>query len=191
MSRLFAFKNHKRGWFGRHAVLSLWGLLLCCIGTWAQSTAPSASEPFTIRATHLLGFPNTKNNCNGSLSIKDDALRFAQDAKPGAEVIIASVHGVFLGSESKQVGGLPVKVGKAAVPYGGGRVVSLLAHKKYDTLTVEYVDDDGGIHGAIFQLIKGQAELVRKELVARGVSPGLPDDHSTGPSTAEASRENK
>ena len=33
-----------------------------------------------------------------------------------------------------------MKIGKAAAPYGGGRVVSLFAHKKYDTLTLEYVD---------------------------------------------------
>ena len=192
MSRLLVLKNYKRGCFGRHAVLSLWALLLCSsIGAWAQSTAPTASAPFTIRTTHLLGFPNTKNNCNGSLSIKDDALRFEQDAKPAAEVKIASVQGVFLGSESKQVGGTPAKLGKAAAPFGSGRVVSLFAHKKYDTLTVEYVDDEGGVHGAIFQLSKGQAEHVRKELVTRGVSPSLHDDRSTEPSTAEASHENK
>jgi len=192
MSRLFVLKNRNRGCFGKHPVLSLWALLLCStIGAWPQSTAPSANAPFTIRATHLLGFPNTKSNCDGSLSIEDDALRFAQDAKPGAEVKIASVQGVFLGSESKQVGGTPMKVGKAAAPYGGGRVVSLFAHKQYDTLTLEYADDDGGVHGAIFQLSKGQAEHVRKELVTRGVSSSLRDDRSTKISTAEASHENK
>lgn len=192
MSRLFVFKNDNRGCFGRHAVLCLCALLLCSsIGAWAQSTAPSANAPFTIGATHLLGFPNTKNNCNGSLSIQDDALRFERDAKPGAQVKIASVQGVFLGSESKQVGGTTAKLGKAAAPFGSGRVLSLFAHKKYDTLTVEYVDDDGGVHGAIFQLSKGQAEDVRKELVTRGVSPGVRDDQSTQPSTAEVSHENK
>ena len=89
-------------------------------------------------------------------------LRFEQDAKPAAEVKIASVQGVFLGSESKQVGGTPMKIGKAAAPFGSGRVVSLFAHKKYDTLTVEYVDADGGVHGAIFQVKEGQAEHVRQ-----------------------------
>ena len=192
MSRLFVLKNHKRGCFARNAVLSLWALLLCSsIGAWAQSTAATASASFTIRATHLLGFPNTKNNCNGSLSIKDDALRFEQDAKPGTEVKIASVQGVFLGSESKQIGGTPAKLGKAAAPFGSGRVVSLFAHKKYDTLTVEYVDDDGGVHGAIFQMSKGQAEHVRKELVTRGVSPSLRDERSNEPSTPESSYEKK
>lgn len=190
MSRLMVLK--KRSCFGRHAVISLWALLLCSsIGAGAQSPSASGTAPFTIRATHLLGFPNTKNNCNGSLSVKDDALRFEQDSKPGAEVKIASVRGVFLGSESKQVGGPPLKIGKAAAPFGSGRVVSLFAHKKYDTLTVEYVDDEAGVHGAIFQLRKGQAEQIRKELVTRGVSPSVRDDRSTEPSTAETSNENK
>ena len=91
MNRLFVLKNRNRGCFGGHAVLSLWALLLySSIGAWAQSTASSANAPFTVRATHLLGFPNTKSNCDGSLSIEDDELRFAQDAKPGGEVKIAS-----------------------------------------------------------------------------------------------------
>ena len=59
-------------------------------------------------------------------------------------------------------------LGKAATPFGGGRVVSLFAHKKYDTLTLVYADANGGIHGAIFQLNKGQGEVLRNELVAKG-----------------------
>jgi hypothetical protein len=84
-----------------------------------------------------------------------------------------------------------MKIGKAAAPYGGGRVVSLFAHKKYDTLTLEYVDSNGGVHGAIFQLKEGQGELVRNELVARGVSSSSGEDQPTRPSTAEVTRENK
>ena len=189
MYRLFVRRNEKSGCFCGCALISLWALLLCSgIGASAQSTAPAlkVNPQFSIRATHLLGFPNTKNNCNGTLSVKDDALRFEQDAKPAAEVKIASVQGVFLGSESKQVGGTPAKIGKAAAPFGSGRVVSLFAHKKYDTLTVEYVDADGGVHGAIFQVKEGQAGHVRQELVTREVSPSLHDDRSAEPSTSEA-----
>jgi hypothetical protein len=171
MYRLFVRRNEKSGCFHGYALISLWALLLCSgISALAQSTAPAlkANPQFSIRATHLLGFPNTKNNCNGTLLVKDDALRFEQDAKPAAEVKITSVQGVFLGSESKQVGGTPAKIGKAAAPFGSGRVVSLFTHKKYDTLTVEYVDADGGVHGAIFQVKEGQAGPVRKELVSSG-----------------------
>ena len=194
MYRLFVLRNDKSGCFGGHALISLWALLLCSgIGALAQSTAPTlkANPPFSIRATHLLGLPNTKSNCKGTLSTQDNVLRFQQNGKPVAEVDIASVRHVFLGEEGMQVGGVPMKIGKTAAPFGGGRVVSLFAHKKYDTLTLEYVDSNGGVHGAIFQLDKGQGELVRNELVARGVSSSSGEDQLTKQSTSEVTHENK
>src|SRR5882672_6410001 len=135
----------------RHA---LW---LSTVLVWCSLTAPAqkisqqgvTSAPFSTRATHLLGFANARNNSTGTLSVQDDSLQFQQNGKLGAQVKIGSIRDVFLGAESKQVGGLPMTLGKAAVPFGGGRVVSLFAHKKYDTLSLEYVDADGGIHGAI------------------------------------------
>jgi hypothetical protein len=74
MHRLFVLRNKKRGCFAGHALISLWAFLLCSgIGALAQSAAPAleANPQFSIRATHLLGFPNTKNKCNGTLSVKD------------------------------------------------------------------------------------------------------------------------
>jgi hypothetical protein len=194
MNRLFALRNHNSGYFGGYALLTLWALWLCSgSGALAQSTAAPAntSAPFSTRATHLLGLPNTMRNCNGTLSIQDSVLQFQPNGKPGVQVNMASVLDLSLGDESKQVGGLPVKLGKAAAPYGGGRVVSLFAHKKYDTLTLEYVDSNGGVHGAIFQLKKGQGELVKNELVARGVSSSSGEDQPTKQSTSEVTHENK
>ena len=107
------------------------------------------------------------------------------------QVQIASVRDAFLGGESKQVGGLPMTLGKAATPFGGGRVVSLFAHKKYDTLTVEYVDGSGGVHGAIFQLNKGQGGLTRDELVARGVPAGPGGEQPASKSAAEVTHANQ
>ncbi|MGC2465608.1 MAG: hypothetical protein WA517_10470, partial [Candidatus Acidiferrum sp.] len=54
-----------------------------------------------------------------------------------------------------------------AAPYGGGRVLSLF-RSKIDTLTVQYRDADGGLHGAIFTMPVGTAETIKKELVAQG-----------------------
>jgi hypothetical protein len=125
------------------------------------------------------------------LSVQDDSLQFQQNGKPGAEVKISLVREVFLGDESRQVGGLPMTLGKAAAPFGGGRVVSLFAHKKYDTVALEYVDADGGIHGAIFQLAKGQGELVKNELIAHGVTNSSRQDQSTKESAKETNHENK
>jgi hypothetical protein len=193
MYRLFVLRNDKSRCFAGHALISLWALLLCSgIGALAQSTAPAlkANPLFSIRATHLVGWPNTKSNCKGTLSTQDNVLRFQQSGKPLAQVDIASVRGVFLGDETMQVGGVPMKIGKAAAPFGGGRVVSLFAHKKFDTLTLEYVDSNGGVHGAIFQLDKEQGELVRDQLVARGVSSSAGEDPTTR-STSEVTHEPK
>ena len=187
-------RNDKSSCSGGQALISLSALLLCfCISALAQSTAPTskANPPFSIRATHVMGLPNTKSNCKGTLTTKDNVLRFQQSGKPVAQVDIASVRHVFLGEESVQVGGLPMKIGKAAAPYAGGRLVSLFAHKKYDTLTLEYADGDGGVHGAIFQVTKGQGELVRNELVARGVSSGSDEGGPTKQSTSEVRYEDK
>jgi len=194
MYRLFVLRNDSGGIGRAHALISLGALLLCSgIGALAQSTAlPLNGEtPFSIRAHHLLGLPNTKNDCKGTLSIQDNLLRFQQSGKPVAQVDIASVRHVFVGNESMQVGGLPMKIGKAAAPYGGGRVVSLFAHKKYDTLTLEFVDSDGGVHGAIFQVTKGQGELVRNELLARGASSSPGEGRSTNQNTPGGTHEDK
>ena len=154
----------------RSAVMVLLLMLMCT----AASSGQKAGEPsnstvmFSVRATHVLGFDGAANNSAGTLSIQDRVLRFQRGSNPVMQVTIASVQDVFLGDESKQVGGLPMTLGKAAIPFGGGRVVSLFAHKKYDTLALEYVANDGGIHGAIFELSEGQGKLLRDQLAAMG-----------------------
>ena len=54
----------------------------------------------------------------------------------------SAFSGAFLSQEDKQVGGLPMALGRAATPYGGGRVIRLFAHKKYDFVTLEYFDSN-------------------------------------------------
>ncbi len=194
MNCLVAARNCWDAYIGRRVGLMLPILLTCCaLSAPAQNiTQPTvASTEFSIRATHLLGFDNAKNNCSGTLSIQDNTLQFRRHGESGAQVKIAAIRGVRVGAESKQVGGLPMTLGKAAAPFGGGRVVSLFAHKNYDTVTLEYVDDDGGLHGAIFQLTKGQGEVVRDALLARGVPVSFREDQPSKQNTVEVGRENK
>ncbi len=195
MDRFVVSRIHSDAYHpNRRQALWLSAALICC-----SLTAPAqnltqrgnTSAPFSTRTTHLLGFANARNNSAGTLSVQGDSLQFQQSGKPGAQVKIGSVRNVFLGAESKQVGGLPMTLGKAAAPFGSGRVVSLFAHKKYDTLTLEYVDADGGIHGAIFQLTKGQGELAKNELIAQGVIISSRQDQSSKENATEAKHENK
>ena len=169
--------------------------LMVVIASGAAATGEYPAQPknsaVNIRATHLLGFEGARKNATGTLSIEQDALQFHKNGKPAIQVKITSVQDIFLGEQSKQVGGTPMTLGKAAVPFGGGRVVSLFAHKKYDTLALEYVDSNGGMHGAIFQLDKGQAEILRNELVAKGAHVSDTTSEALKQSNPEVSNESK
>jgi hypothetical protein len=186
MNRRIISTHHKPDLF-RVCLILLWS----SAGALAQSAGQTANSttPVNIRGTHLLGFENAKNNANGTLSIQDDALQFQKNGKPTEQVKIASVQDILLGEQSKQVGGTAMTLGKAAVPFGGGRAVSLFAHKKYDTFAMEYVDSNGGLHGAIFQLNKGQAEILKNELVAKGAH--VSQNEPVQQSNAEVSSESK
>jgi hypothetical protein len=177
----------------RRVLACLIAIFCCTVAGLAQNaTQPTnGTEPFSAHVTHLLGFESAPDNANGTLSIQDGTLQFQKDGKPAVKVEIAAVQDVFLGEQSKQVGGVPMTLGKAAVPFGGGRVVSLFSHKKYDTLSLEYVDTNMGMHGAIFQLNKGQGEILKNALVAGGAHVSLTGDEAQKQNTAEVPNESK
>src|ERR1043166_6522351 len=121
-----------------------------------------------MRVTHVLGLEGLQNNTNGNLSIQGDALRFQKDQGPAAQIRIGSIQDLFLGEQDRQVGGTTMALGRAGAPFGGGRVIALFSHKKYDTLTLEYRDSNGGLHGAILQLKRGNGQALKDQLAAGG-----------------------
>jgi hypothetical protein len=102
---------------------SVWCLLLITLypGTaaLAQNTSAPKNPSITIRATHLLGFEGARDNVNGTLSIEGDVLQFRKDGNPAVELRIDAIEDVFLGEESREIGGVPMTLGKAAIPYSG------------------------------------------------------------------------
>jgi hypothetical protein len=118
-------------------------------------------------------------------------MQFQHDGSTAAQVSISSIQDIFVEDGDKQVGGTAMTLGKTAAPFGGGRVVSLFAHKKYDFLTVEYFDNSGGFHGAIFQLEKGQGETFKKALVSNGARITSPVERTPTQSPLEVKNENK
>jgi hypothetical protein len=51
---------------------------------------------------------------------------------------------------------------------------------KIDSLTIQYRDDDGGLHGVVFTMPVGTAESFKQELIAQGA-------HTTTTAPANAS----
>jgi hypothetical protein len=114
--------------------------------------------------THVLGFEDVPRGLRGDLSIIDGYLHFQRDGIASVQVPIASIQNVYVGEQDKQVGGVPMMLGKAAVPFGGGRMVSLFSHKKYDTIAIDYLDSRGGSHGAVFRLARGEGDVLKDAL---------------------------
>ena len=177
---------------GALALFLLLGWLSMNSNGQTQSGNP-ATRTFT-RATHVLGFEGMKRKVGGDISIEGGNLRFQPsvvakcvdpDATHAAQISISSIQNVSLGEQDKQVGGTPMTLGKAAVPFGGGRVISLFSHKKYDDIALIYRDDDGGIHGAILQLPAGQGTKLRDELVSQGARVGPQSDPANGKAVPE------
>jgi hypothetical protein len=163
-------------------------LLLCfsraTIGLTPSEAQGSAAGP-RIRVTHLLGFEDVRRNAEGQLRIQGDMVQFERNGSPSAQVSISSIQDISLGTEDRQIGGVSMTLGKAVVPFEGGRAISLFSHKQYDTLTVEYLDNNGGFHGAIFRMNKGQGQAFEKDLVGKGAHIAPPDIQTTTRSTPE------
>jgi hypothetical protein len=141
----------------------------------AQSSTqpkPQAVES-TPQATHVLGLEDVKQHAKGVLTVNASGLDFKGSASH-AQIPIASIQDVFTGEESHQTGGKVLTVAKMGVPYGGGRVLSLFTHGKFDSLTVEYRDENGGLHGVLFTMPLGQASNIKKQLIAQGAKTSMP-----------------
>jgi hypothetical protein len=142
----------------------------------SQQPEPSPlSAVGTVRdATHVLGLENIKRGARGRLALAGNSLRFYVGTAT-EEVSIPSIQDVFTGQDSRQlVRGKKGTVAKLAMPYGSGRALSLFGSAKIDVLTLEYRDPNGGLHGVIFTLPKGQAAAVKRQLVEKGAHASMP-----------------
>jgi hypothetical protein len=155
--------------------------LLFASGALVDGQQPTESPPATPGSVkHVLGFEKIKPNAMGDLTVQGDTLQF-KTSEAKAEVSIASVQDVYTEQDFKQlIGGTTGTLAKMAIPYGGGRVLSLF-QEKIDVLTVEYRDADGGLHGAIFTLPKGQAPPLKRQLVALGAHATIPPEEPAKP----------
>ena len=141
-----------------------WGPLICV--SHAQQAQTES------QAVQLIGLADLKQNTKGRLTVFNGTLRFTH-AKGTADVSAASIADVVTGKDSQRVGGTFGRLASFAAPFGSGRALSLF-RKKVDTLTIQYRDASGGLHGAIFTMPVGNAEKIKTELVAQGAHTSVP-----------------
>jgi hypothetical protein len=146
----------------------------------AADSASAAAPGTTLDVAHVLGFENVKRGAKGGLTVTPTALQFV-NGKHKAEISIPSIQDILTDKDSRMyIHGTAGTLAKMAIPYGGGRVVSLFA-EGIDVLTLVYQGPNGGEHDVIFILHKGQAEAVKKQLVAQGAHVSVPPDSAATP----------
>lgn len=154
--------------------VALW-LLISLLGpsSYAQTAGKASDAATPVRARHVLGLDGVKNNTLGTLTVQAQGLEFKTSSVSGA-IPVASIQDVFTGQDSRQVGGKFFTLAKMGVPYGGGRVLSLFSHEKIDSLTLEYRDTNGALHGTVFTVPLGRAAVLKKQLVDLGAHTSIP-----------------
>jgi hypothetical protein len=168
------------------------GLLLGCFvviaalaanGFAQQSTVATTDAPMKI--TVVKGLPGVKDNTQGTLIIGDGSMHFAHEAIK-ADLPTHSIDDVVTGDDSQRVIRGTLGTLSWFAPYGGSRFLALF-RTKLDSVTIKYRDADGGLHGAIFTMPVGQAEVIKKDLLAQGARTTVTEaDTKAGAATPDA-----
>src|SRR5260370_9022078 len=153
----------------RHRDLVAFALVFCGLGSSVCNAQEAAG---LVKAVELIGLKGVKENAKGTLNVENGNLHFAR-GKASTQVSATSIQDVVTGADSEKAVGKTVGMISMAAPYGGGRFLSLF-RKKIDTLTIQYRDGDGGLHGAVFPMPVAKSELIKTELLAQGAHTGEP-----------------
>jgi hypothetical protein len=151
----------------------LFGLML------PAGRAQQQQPPQPMKAQELTGLVGVKNNAKGTLTVENGNLRFTHSGV-ATDLAASSMQDVVTGNDSQRLVGGTVGTLSQFGPYGSGRFLSLF-RSKLDTLTIEYRDADGGLHGAIFTSPVGTAEATKDELVSSGAHTSIPTKGDPAP----------
>jgi hypothetical protein len=141
------------------------------------SDAQQSQTP--TKAVQVTGLIGVKNNTKGSLTLEDGALRFTHSSS-STDVAPNSIQDVVTGNDSQRVIRGTVGTLSLFAPYGSGRFLSLF-RSKLDTLTIQYRDADGALHGVIFTTPVGTADVIKNELIGLGARTSIPTQGNLTP----------
>lgn len=135
------------------------------------------------KATLVLDVPGVKGNSSGSLSAEKGKLHFVH-SKNAIDISAPLITDLVTGNDSQRV--IRGTAGTISMfgPYGSSRFLSLF-RSKLDTLTLQYRDPDGGLHGLIFTMSVGHAELLKQQLIAQGAHTTIETEKSARQETSK------
>ncbi|WP_263383576.1 hypothetical protein [Granulicella arctica] len=144
-------------------------IALCLISgmtAFAQSTSPEGTSSSTgYDVTQITGLPDAKPNIKGRLTTTDTKLLFT-NLEFKAEIPFARMTHVSIGNERIETGGKTGRIVRMMIPYGGGVAVATITQKSVDLLTIEYLDQKGGYHGAVFVVPMASAKILSARMTS-------------------------
>jgi hypothetical protein len=135
--------------------------------------AQQQQQPGTFPQTkQVLGLEGVKHNAMGTLTVQKGTLEFTSGKKK-TDVPATSISDVVTDKDSQRAIGGVVGTISMFGPYGSGRFLSLF-RTKIDTVTINYHDSSGALHGAVFTMPTGRAEEVKQDLLTEGAHTTIP-----------------
>ncbi len=162
--------------------LTLFGASVLSLSAFSQQP-PEPPKAAPKRVKSVMGFQDIKKNENCGVEVTASSLRLKGQTAT-AEVQASSIEDVLTGDDSARLIGGFVGTLSSFGPYGSGRFLSLF-RKKLDTLTIQYRDSDGGLHGGILSMKPGEALALKKLIVAAGAKTTVPIEDSAKPATGD------
>lgn len=144
----------------------------------AQQPAKTAPN----RVVSVMGFEDIKKNEKCELEVSASSIRL-KGKKSTVDLAASSIEDVLTGDDSARLVGGFIGTLTSFAPYESGRFLSLF-RKKLDTLTIQYRDAEGGLHGGILSMKPGQAASLKKLIVAAGAHTTVPIEDSPKPAAA-------
>jgi len=162
--------------------------LLSIVGFTALPTVAQQQAAGT-KVVQFMGLEGVKAKSSGRLTLEGGNLQFTgTEAK--ASVPLNSIEDVVTGNDSQRVFRGTFGTLTMFAPYGGGRFLGLF-RSKIDTLSIQYRDAGGGLHGAIFTMGTGKADPLKKEMVAQGAHTSIPPPDDAGSLDAKPATKEK
>lgn len=145
---------------------------LSAVPTQASSLNNPASAAIwqSTKAEHMYGFTELKPHKRGTLTLSADQLTFS--AKSGSTSIPRnSLIAVSAGNQRVELWGIGGRILRMTIPDGGGLAAAAVMHHRIDMLTVEFRDDRGGNHSAVFLLPANEAEPALQSFALSSAEP--------------------
>jgi hypothetical protein len=172
------------------ACLSRLAVGRCLYETRKSKSAIGVSQQQTsTKSTAIVGLDGVKEKTKGTLKIEDKKLCFIHSGTT-SQISAPAMEDVVTGEDSQRVIRGTLGTLSMFAPYESGRALSML-RSKLDSLTIQFRDNDGGLHGAVFTMPVGTAEPFKQELIAQGAHTTIhaAKNANVGPSNQVAARE--